>query len=100
MNLALSRLDLVLKLMLEHGWPSYHFPGGNTLSLKTLSDIRARGICLQEKSKPDHFGQPRRCWANAKSLQDQDSRFEYWEGFIANSDSAWPTPHAWNVFNG
>lgn len=99
-NIAKERLELLLGIMRQNNWAQYHFPGGNTLRFTTLLILLKTGQGLELKEPPAQKLQAGQCWHNAKLCCAADPSLEYWEGVIANEDSAWPTPHAWNVRNG
>lgn len=99
-NFAKERLETLLGIMKQYNWARYHFPGGNTLRFTQLLVLLARGQALEFKAFPERMLKPGRCWDNAKARCAADPKLEYWEGVIANEDSAWPTPHAWNMRGG
>jgi hypothetical protein len=65
-----------------------------------LLALLERGLALGVKIPAAQKMEPGKCWDNARRCADKDPTLEYWEGMIANENSAWPTPHAWNMRGG
>lgn len=99
-NRAKAALEVLLGLCRKYNWSGYPFPGRNIVGVLRLQYIKEAGRELTKKAAPPYTLSPHHCWNNARYLAAEFPTMEYWEGFIADENSAWPTPHAWNVQDG